>query len=164
MRRARELGLLKHAYTKRGFAELLQNESQAAYNSFALALKLDDDYHHAHLGVALVSDEWRRAVDKGLQVLGKVTTDDAEGTLFGRHNLLQDLDALHLRTLARIVEPEARTVEALVKRVEDRGKLLFLLARLTCSCRRFPDNVGIAVIRDVLVSFVGDPFRDRKAQ
>jgi tetratricopeptide (TPR) repeat protein len=149
-RRSRELVLLKHAYTKRGFAELLQEEPQAAQNSFALALKLDDDYHHAHLGLALVSDEWRRAVDKALQALGKVTADATESTLLGRQNLLQDLDALHLRTLVGMVEPEARTVEALVTRAEDRGKLLFLLARLTCSSRRFPKNVGIAVIRDVL--------------
>jgi tetratricopeptide (TPR) repeat protein len=141
----REFGLAKHAFTKRGFAELLDDDAVAARVSFEAALALDPLFHHAKLGAVLVSDSWRAMVQDVIAAIDEAHTlrvvaanlDPTQGDPLIR------LDLAHVYTLAGIQKPSPGQIDAQLSQVEDRGKLMLLAKRLECSARRFPANTEL---------------------
>lgn len=152
--RERDGRLIRHAYTKRGFAQLLSHDRIGAEQSFSAAIEIDPDYYHASLGLALVKESWQNFALASAESLKKAQ--------LAKHQMLETnsahidpqmvMDGMHLNALVGVAHLASKEILAAAERITDLGKMHFLRGRLICSARRFPDNTGVSDILTVVSS------------
>jgi len=136
--RKREINVTKHAYTKRGFAQLLQDNRVAAKKSFEAALNIDPAYHHALLGLGLAVDEGQSPLMEASRSLMEYIRSQK-----GEIDPVTQMDQIHVGALLDLVIPLWDQFMELVGQADDLGKLHFLVKRLECSAKRFPSNQSL---------------------
>jgi hypothetical protein len=142
-----DLGIAKHALTKRGYVSVLQHQADEAKSSFARAIALDDSYNHAHLGLALSDPaQFTNHLHSALEHFEsrqEKRTDD----------VVSLLDKVHLAGLlhASVVQSN---LNDLLGKVEDESKLMLFAMRVQCSLLVAAENQALLQLLDALRAVV----------